>query len=129
MADYEFDNTQGDYINCNADMDDLFDDNDNSAFPPEVLDYQDMDMAKEPLITVDKTRFDIFKQYKNEYKLIWGVISKLHCAFYGRGRSEIEAVAWLLLGPDSYIYRVFLDYLRIPHPKFAHFMATFLLVC
>ena len=96
MADYEFDNTQGDYINCNADMDDLFDDNDNSAFPPEVLDYQDMDMAKEPLITVDKARFNIFKQYKNEYKLTRGMISKLHSAFEGGDqRSKLfSAPAW-----------------------------------
>ena len=71
-------------------------------------------MTKELLITVHKARFDIFKQYKNEYKLIRGMISKLHRAFEGRGRSEIEAVAWLLLRPDSYIYRVFLDHLRIP---------------
>ena len=127
MADYKFDKTQGDYINCNADMDDLFGDNDNSAFPPKVLDYQDMDMAKEPLITVDKARFDIFKQYKNKYKLIWGMISKLRRAF--EGGSEIKAIDPLLLGPDSYLYRIFFDHLRIPYPKFAHFMATFLLVC
>ena len=89
-------------------------------------------MTEKPLITVNKARFDIFKQYKNESKRIRGMISKLHRAFEGgeggRG-TEIEAVARLLLGPDSYLYRVFFDHLRIPHPKFAQFMATFLLVC
>ena len=29
----------------------------------------------------------------------------------------------------QYLYHVFFNHLRIPHPKFAHFMATFLLVC
>ena len=39
MTEYEFDNTQGDYITCNADLDDLFEDGDNSTFPPKVSDY------------------------------------------------------------------------------------------
>ena len=67
MADYEFDNTKGDYINYSDALDDLFDEKDNSAFPPKILEYQDADMTEEPLITVDKARFDIFKQYKNKY--------------------------------------------------------------
>ena len=86
MADYELDNTQGDY---------------NSAYPPKVLDYQDVDMTKEPFITVDKARFDIFKQYTNEYKLIWGMIPKLHRTFEGgrgtRDSSCCSAPVWARL--------------------------------
>ena len=36
MADYEFDNNQGNYINRNANLDDIFDDDDISVFPPKV---------------------------------------------------------------------------------------------
>ena len=84
-------------------------------------------MTNEPLVTVNKAHFDIFNQYKKVYKLIRGLsyIAPLR----GGGRSEIEAVARLLLGTGFYVYRVFFDHLRIPHPKFGHFMATFLLVC
>ena len=62
MADYEFNNSQGDYINYSDTLDDLFDDNDSSAFPLKISEYQDVNMTKEPFITVDKARFDIFKQ-------------------------------------------------------------------
>ena len=44
-------------------LDDIFDNEDNSTFPPEISDYQDANMTKEPFITVDKARFDIFNQY------------------------------------------------------------------
>ena len=33
------------------------------------------------------------------------------------GGSEIKAVATLLLGPESHIYRVFQDHLTMPHHK------------
>ena len=82
MADYKFNNNQGGYINYSNALDNRFHDDDNSAFPPKILDYQDADITKEPLDTVDKARFDIFNQYKNEYKLIRGVILKL---FEGEG--------------------------------------------
>ena len=42
---------------------------------------------------------------------------------------EIVKVAALLFGQESQIYRVFLDTIKIPHLKFAHFIATFVLVC
>ena len=45
MADYEIDNTQGDYINYSAAPDDLFDEDDYSAFPPKISEYQDADMT------------------------------------------------------------------------------------
>ena len=46
----------------------------------------------------------------------------------GRG-SEIKAVATLLLGPESHIYRVFQDHLKMPHHEFSYFMTTLFLVC
>ena len=64
MANYEFNNSQGDYINYSDALGDLFDDDDSSAFPPKLSDYQDADMTNEPLVTVNKARFDIFNQYK-----------------------------------------------------------------
>ena len=83
MADYELDNTQGDYINNSDALDDLFDEDDSCAFPPKLSEYQDADMTVEPVISMDKARFDVFIQYKNEYKLIRGMIAKLHRAFEG----------------------------------------------
>ena len=59
MADCEFDNTQGDYINYSDALDDLFGEDDNNAFPPKISEYQDAHMTEEPLITVDKAYFDI----------------------------------------------------------------------
>ena len=52
----------------------------------------------------------------------------LSCIAHLRGGSRIEVVAWLLLGTDSHIYRVFLDHLEILHYKFTHFMAKFFMV-
>ena len=44
----------------------------------------------------------ITEQYKNEYKLIEGMIFNLHRAFEGEGGgSEIEAVTRLLLAPRN----------------------------
>ena len=45
------------------------------------------------------------------------------------GGSEIKAVATLLLGPESHIYRVFQDQLKMPHHKFSHFMAALFPAC
>ena len=45
------------------------------------------------------------------------------------GGSEIKAAATMLLGPESHIYRVFRDHLKMPHHKYAHFVATLFLVC
>ena len=36
MADYELDNTQGDYITSSDTLDDLFDEDDSCAFPPKL---------------------------------------------------------------------------------------------
>ena len=41
---------------------------------------------------------------------------------------EVVKVAILLLGPDSAIYRVFLDTIKLPFNKFARFIAMFFLI-
>ena len=83
MTDYEFNNNQGDYINYNDALDDIFDGDDNSSFPPTTSDYQDPDMTKEPLVTVDKARFDVFNEYKKEYELIQGIFLSYVAHFRG----------------------------------------------
>ena len=57
-----------------------------------------------------------------------GMISNLPAANLGNW-GKVEKVAILLLGPDSAIYRVFLDTVGIPFQKFARVMATFLIIC
>ena len=46
----------------------------------------------------------------------------------GLGEGEMLKVAVLLFGPESPIYRVFCNWIKIFHHKFAHFLATFLCV-
>ena len=105
----------------------LDDEEETNDFPPNLSEFEAADMSIQPQITIDKARSNIFQKYKNEYRLIRLMIGKENEAM--GGRSEIKAVATLLLGPESHIYRVFHDQLKMPHHEFSHFMATLFLVC
>ena len=95
----------------------LDDEEETSDFPPKISEFLAADMSIQPQITIDKARSDIFQQYKNEYRLVRQMINKETKAM--GGGSEIKAVATLLLGPESYIYRIFQVHLKMPHHKFS----------
>ena len=87
-----------------------------------------VDISSPPVVTVDKARKDIYNQYKIEHTMVMAMIASLPAADLGEW-GEVVKVAILLLGPDSAIYRVFLDTIKLPFKKFAQFIATFFLVC
>ena len=45
------------------------------------------------------------------------------------GGDEIDKVITLLYGPDSRIYRLFKDAMKLPYDKFCHWLATFFFIC
>ena len=92
------------------------------------MDYMSVDISSPPVVTVDKARKDIYNQYKIEHAMVLGMIASLHAADLGKWGEDVK-VAILLLGPDSAIYCVFLDTIKLPFKKFAQFIATFFLVC
>ena len=47
------------------------------AFPPKLLDFLDADIYRHPTVTVNKARYNIFNQYKDEYGLITKIIRRL----------------------------------------------------
>ena len=78
MADYEFDNAKGAYINYQENDFDSFDFDDpkmsSSKFPPKISEYISADMSVQPGITMDKARGDIFTQYKLEFQMVTDMI-------------------------------------------------------
>ena len=121
----------GNYIlddNLGDNLYDVLDDEEEANdFPPNLSEFEAADISIQPQTTIDKARSDIFQQHKNEYRLIRRMISEENEAM--GGGSEIKAVATLLLGPESHIYRVFQDQLKMPHHKFSHFMAALFPAC
>ena len=47
------------------------------AFPPKLLNFLDADMYRQPTVTVNKERSNIFNQYKGEYNLITKITKRL----------------------------------------------------
>ena len=131
MGDYSIPNTSS---NPNPSEEDdsaeVFGDEDGDTpdgFPPKLSDYQEADLSKQSLISVDKARSDIFQQYQKEYHFITSMIDKLPDT--DGTADERRKVANLLLGPKSKVYQVFQEALDLPYHKFAQFMATFYFVC
>ena len=60
-------------------------------------------MSTQPLISVEKARTGLFKQYNHKYKMITNMISQLPGG-KGLGEGEMVKVAVLLFGPESSIY-------------------------
>ena len=72
--EYYEDANGGEYNLNKADEDCLLDDCPSSTFPPKLSECQPVDMSTQPDISVDKARADVFKQDKNEYKMIRNMI-------------------------------------------------------
>lgn len=70
MDDAPYDDMEEQYDDDGDDSDDDGSPNDAGGFPPRVKDWKDVDYGKQPLVTVDRARRDVFNQYIKEHKFI-----------------------------------------------------------
>lgn len=96
------------------------------SFPPKISDFEAADLTTTPDIFIDKARSDLHKQYKKEWNFIMEMVDSLPDE---EGGDEIDKVITLLYGPDSRIYRLFKDAMKLPYDKFCHWLATFFFIC
>ena len=127
MRDYA--SYEGGYLQPNE-LDYYADDPELNDFPPKLSDYSDVDLSAQPAVFVDKARSELYEQFQDEYFSIMEFLDERPAGEGGDGVDERTSKAVdLLLGPNSPIYRVFHDAIKMPYQKFCQFMATFYFMC
>ena len=74
MTDYNLTRNRGDYINNNASNNNIYEDYSSSVFLQKISVFETEGMSVKLGILMDKTCYNVFKQYKIKYKLIQGMI-------------------------------------------------------
>lgn len=95
------------------------------GFPPRVRDWEDVNYGKQPIVTVDRARRDVFIQFISEHNFIR---HKIDNNIRGSGE-PVDKVVSLLFGPTSPVFRVFADHLSLAYDQFCRFLSSFYMSC